>query len=162
MRLLYILIGLGLIAGLGVGAREYAIKRGWIPEQSNNQQSIGKKDVAITAPSESGLPLGMTSYVVSGRTTPNATEVKIELYEYGNWGSWPVGTLWKKTSEFTVSKFKLGDTRWTATVSPVKGDLQSTGKVTRHELRVRATFSDGTTQTVKRTVHWQFAAPAKQ
>lgn len=156
-KLIYILIALGLLVGAGFGARELAMRQGWL-----GNEAVGKKEVAIVSPSWAGLPLGLTTYAVSVRTTPNVRKLVIELHEYGKWTklAWPAYE--KETAKYTVSDYKFGDVRWNGVVGPVKGELRASGKVTRHRLVVKATFADGTTQEVERLVHYQFAAPSQK
>jgi len=103
-------------------------------------EETGENFIRIDFPAD-GEVLTQQSFTVRGSVSPDATKIVILVYGFEPEGIEESG-IYRKLDEYTLTKFKPGDTEWSYRVDPQYGNFWVLG----NRFVARAYFSDGTTR----------------
>jgi len=123
---------------------------------TNTVTDVGAKTLTITSP-RNGQVIQVTSstevpdwsfegfsFYVTGKVSPNANKIQVIVYSSGSWEGMAQPVTEKKTDDYYLTKFELGDTSWSYKVTAGEnGNLM--GESARFV--VKAYYTDGTTKT---------------
>jgi hypothetical protein len=127
----------------------------------NPNVNVEAKTVAITSPKNGAVVVGDVPFSVSGTVSPNATKMVVKAYATvtTTCGIEEVGCNEQTTEnlldEYTLSKFKLGDTKWSYAVSHAYGNAPGVF-ATKGRYVATAYFTDGATKSSTVNVTYTF------
>lgn len=121
--------------------------------------NIGTKAVAITSPKNGEIiqivPVAPehNSFSLTGTVSPNANKIRVEVYSKGSWDGMGGVATEKRTDDYFLTKFKLGDKTWSYKVTAgANGNLEGDSA----RFIVTAYYTDGTTKTAETRVTYSY------
>ncbi len=103
---------------------------------------IGPTYVTISSPKNGEVVVADNSFAVSGTVSPNANKLIVFVYETSYWNGLDSPLSEKKVDEYTLTKFKLGDSTWSYQVNHEFDNIHFGAQGARY--LARAFFTDNT------------------